>query len=403
MLSLTAKSKILGGTIPLPASKSESNRALIIQALNPAIELHNLASARDTQTMIKLLASEGQVLDVIDAGTTMRFLTAYCAVAGRDQLLTGTPRMCNRPIGGLVDALRSLGANIDYWKQEGFPPLHVVSGKGRMTGGKLNMPGNISSQFISAILLIAPYLSGGLDLTLVEGISSRPYLDMTMALMRHFGATVDWSSDSSIRCEEGPYQASAYAIESDWSGASYWYSLVALSDEAEITLKGLRENSKQGDRAIVEIMEHFGVQTTFTDEGAVLRKTKVSLPASLTIDCLETPDLAQTLAVVAGALGVHLTMTSLHTLRVKETDRITALENELSKFGLEITSSPDTITIGGTFRPVKASIHTYEDHRMAMAFAPLALKVPFLQLDDPEVVIKSYPEFWQHLSMIGIS
>ncbi len=402
MLSLTARSHTISGLIPLPSSKSESNRSLIIQALNPEIELSNLSSARDTQTMIRLLKSKEHVLDVIDAGTTMRFLTAYCAATGKDQLITGTPRMCNRPIGGLVHALRELGADIKYWKQEGYPPLHTQSRKGSLRGGSIQMPGNISSQFISAILLISPYLSEDLELTLTEGVTSRPYLNMTMALMKHFGAEVSWKNDHTILTTPGGYEAQSYAVESDWSGASYWYAIAALSKEANITLLGLRSSSLQGDRAIVELMEKFGVSTVFNEEGAVLSNNNQPLPTSLEIDCLETPDLAQTLAVVAGALGVNLTMTNLHTLKVKETDRIEALVTELSKFGLEVHGTNDSLQISGTFKSTREVIHTYEDHRMAMAFAPLALKTPFIQLDDPEVVVKSYPEFWDHLKEIGI-
>ncbi len=404
MLSLTAKSRHLSGRIPLPSSKSESNRALIIQALCPSIQLDNLSSARDTQTMIKLLSSEGHVMDVIDAGTTMRFLTAYFAVTGRDQLLTGSPRMCQRPIAPLVEALRSLGAQIEYWKQEGFPPLHLLSENGRMTGGALSMPGDISSQFITAVLLVAPYLPGGLDLQLTGNISSRPYLDMTISLMQHFGGDVNWVDETRIHVAQKPYEAQRYKIESDWSGASYWYALAALSESSEIELIGLRHESKQGDRAIVEMMSAFGVETTFHPEGLTLRKTDIALPESLHFDCLETPDLAQTLAVVAAALGVTLTLTGLHTLRVKETDRIAALETELGKFNVKVHADNDQLTIeGGGFKPHRQEIHTYEDHRMAMAFAPLALKMPFLQLEDPEVVVKSYPEFWDHLASVGIA
>lgn len=264
------------------------------------------------------------------------------------------------------------------------------------------MPGNISSQFISAILLISPYLAGGLELTLTDGVTSRPYLNMTMSLMQHFGAEVSWKNENTILSQTGAYQAQSYAVESDWSGASYWYAIAALSKEANITLIGLRSSSLQGDRAIVELMEHFGVSTAFTEEGAVLSKNNQPLPSSLTIDCLETPDLAQTLAVVAGALGVNLTLTSLHTLKVKETDRIEALVTELSKLGLEVEGTNDSLSISGKFKSTREVIHTYEDHRMAMAFAPLALKMPFIQIDDPEVVVKSYPEYWDHLKEIGI-
>lgn len=402
MLSLRATNRHIIGRIPLPSSKSESNRALIIQALTPDIVLNNVSSARDTQTMKRLLQSKDHVLDVIDAGTTMRFLTAYCAATGKDQLLTGTPRMCQRPIGGLVAALRTIGADIRFWKQEGYPPLHTIARTGKLAGGFLEMPGNISSQFISAVLLISPYFSTPLELHLTDGVTSRPYLDMTMSLMRHFGAEVQWGGESVIHASTTAYQASEYTIESDWSGASYWYSLLALSEGGELHLDGLKANSLQGDSDIARMMESFGVKTTFTDSGAHLTKFERELPASLTIDCVETPDLAQTLAVVAGALGVDLTMTNLHTLRVKETDRIYALEQELGKFGLSTESADDRLRVYGTFLPKETTIHTYEDHRMAMAFAPLAVKLPYLQIDEADVVVKSYPEFWDHMSSVGL-
>lgn len=404
MITLTHSAAPLQGQIDLPASKSESNRALIMQGLSGnQIQLENLSSARDTQTMIRLLESEGHVLDVIDAGTTMRFLTAYFAAVGRDQILTGTPRMCKRPIGILVDALRQLGAEVLYWKQEGFPPLHLVSKGERLQGGEITMQGNVSSQFISAVLMIAPVLRGGLTLHLEGDISSRPYIEMTRGLMAHFGVQTQWQGQT-LHVPQQAYQPMRYRIESDWSAASYWYSFVALADQAEVTLTGLRQDSYQGDQRIATLMEAFGVQTTYRTEGVTLTRCPVqreALPPE--IDFTEVPDLAQTLAVVAAALDHPLRLSGLHTLRVKETDRIEALATELSKVGVQVETDLDALTLQGGFTPQAAHIHTYDDHRMAMAFAPLIMRVPKLTFDDPTVVVKSYPEFWDHLRQVGIT
>ncbi|GAB4420895.1 MAG: 3-phosphoshikimate 1-carboxyvinyltransferase [Bacteroidia bacterium] len=403
MISLSAGNKRIHTTITLPSSKSESNRALIIQALSRSpIELHNLSPARDTRTLIRLLESEGHVLDVIDAGTTMRFLTAYFAAVGRDQILTGTPRMCKRPIGELVDALRSLGADIQYWNQEGFPPLHIVSKGARLHGGELQMRGNVSSQFISAILMVAPTLPGGLLLHLEGAITSRPYIELTRSMMAHFGAETRWEGQTLVIPEQ-PYRSSSYTIESDWSAASYWYSIAALAEDADIFLPGLRADSWQGDSQIARLMTPFGVVTTHEPDGVRLTKGPVQLPAGpMEIDFTDTPDLAQTLAVVAAALGAPLRLYGLHTLRVKETDRILALQKELARFGVAMQAEDLVCTIEGQAAPGGETVQTYDDHRMAMAFAPLVLKVPQLQIDHPEVVEKSYPDFWNHLEKAGI-
>ena len=403
MISLSANSRTLQAHIPLPASKSESNRALIIQALtSPRFELHNLASARDTQTMIRLLASEGHVLDVIDAGTTMRFLTAYFSAVGRDQILTGTPRMCKRPIGLLVDALRSLGAEIEYWKQDGFPPLHIISKGEGIKGGKVSLPGNVSSQFISALLMIGPVLAGGLEIQLEGDITSRPYIEMTLGMMAYFGVQAEWEGHA-IHVPHKPYVGKSYTIESDWSGASYWYSMAALSESSELKIAGLRNPSRQGDSKVAELMEHFGVFTEFGPEGVTLTKKPITDFQEIAIDFTDFPDLAQTLAVVSAATGKPLVLSGLHTLRIKETDRIAALQAELAKFQVSMKSTDDIhFRVKGDFTPTQSFIDTYEDHRMAMAFAPLALKQDQLWIKDPDVVRKSYPEFWKHLNLVGI-
>lgn len=403
MISLSFKGKTLKTTVPLPSSKSESNRALIIQALSQGkASLDNLSSARDTQTMIRLLESEGHVLDVIDAGTTMRFLTAYFSAVSRDQILTGTPRMCKRPIGILVNSLRELGAEIEYWKQEGFPPLHVISKGSHMEGGEINMQGNVSSQYITALMMIGPTLKGGLRINLDGEISSRPYIEMTRSLMQHFGVPSSWEGQS-IVVPQKSYEKNSYTIESDWSAASYWYSMVAIAEEAEVTLLGLREKSMQGDRGIADLMRKFGVASEFTPEGVIL--TKIAPEAGeglLELDFSDIPDMAQTVAVVSAAKGIPVRMTGLHTLRIKETDRIDAIYQELKKFGVEVKIDGNVCTIDETISSNSPIVKTYEDHRMAMAFAPLVFTQNSLMVDEPEVVQKSYPEFWKHLEAASI-
>ncbi|MEM6763382.1 MAG: 3-phosphoshikimate 1-carboxyvinyltransferase [Bacteroidota bacterium] len=405
MIQLTSSAQKVEVEIPLASSKSESNRALIIQALSPhPIELSNLSSARDTRTMIRLLETEGHVMDVIDAGTTMRFLTAYCAAVGRDQILTGTPRMCKRPIGILVEALKTLGAEIEYWKQDGFPPLHIISNGGKLKGTKLSIQGNVSSQFITALLMIGPVVEGGLRLGLVGDIYSRPYINMTLGLMNRFGVDARWENESSIWVPEKPYQSGAYTIESDWSAASYWYSVAALSAEANIKLIGLRKDSLQGDSQIAEIMKAFGVTSTFVEDGVLLKKVgNPEKGSEIHINFSQIPDLAQTLAVIAAAQGVKLHMTGVESLRIKETDRIFALQEELAKFGCSMEETAEgRFTVGGEFQAGDVVVKTYEDHRMAMAFGPLAQTGSTLTFKDHEVVNKSYPEYWEHFSLAGM-
>ncbi len=404
MISVSSEKPVVRAEVALPASKSESNRALIIQALSEVpIQLENLSQARDTQTMIRLLGSEGHVLDVIDAGTTMRFLTAYFSAIGRDQILTGTPRMCQRPIGLLVDSLRQLGAEIVYWNQEGFPPLHIVSNSKPLSNGHLTMAGNVSSQFITAILLIAPKIAGGLTLTLEGEILSRPYIEMTLSLMAHFGVKARWEGQTLI-VPEVAYTGETYAIESDWSAASYWYSVAALADEADILLKGLRPSSWQGDSKIADMMVHFGVKTTFTEAGAHLTKTSIPVQNGiLEIDFRDTPDLAQTMAVISAATNIPLQLSGLRSLRIKETDRIAAITHELSRYQVdfEMVEDGECYQVKGNFQPKIASIETYDDHRMAMAFAPLVLKTKEISFKDEGVVAKSYPSFWQDFEKAG--
>jgi 3-phosphoshikimate 1-carboxyvinyltransferase len=400
-ITLTHPTGLLRGSVNLPASKSESNRALIIQALSgAAAELHNLSEANDTKVITHLLQSTADVLNAEDAGTVMRFMTAYLAVTNQHKTITGTPRMLHRPIGILVDALRQLGAQIEYLGQEGYPPLQFKGiDRTRQYPDTLPVRGDISSQYISALLMVAPLFPQGLNIELEGRIGSRPYILMTLSLMKHFGVQGTFNG-TSIVIPPQTYKANQYTIESDWSGASYWYSLVALAKEATVELKGLRQTSFQGDSVIATIMEHLGVRTTFVADEVILTKTDRVEP--FRFDFTDCPDLAQTIAVVAATKGIAAEMTGLESLRIKETDRIAALQQELRKVGGDLEDKGN-----GLFQVVparnivgKPTFQTYEDHRMAMAFAPLALITPII-IEEPGVVRKSYPGFWQDLTQLG--
>ncbi len=390
--------------IPLIASKSESNRALIIDALTGfRCQLTNLATARDTQTMIRLLHETGPVADVLDAGTTMRFLTAYFAITGQQKRLTGTPRMCQRPVGLLVDALRTLGAVVDYEQVDGFPPMQLngFQASGQQT---VSIRGDVSSQFISALLLVAPYLPNGLTLSLTGPVGSVPYIDMTIAQMQHFGASVrvDWPNQT-ITVAPGQYEPGVFAVESDWSGASYWFSVVALGQPGStLDVLGLKPNSLQGDSAIVGIMTRLGVQTEFLPEG--VRLTQIPAADHLTQDFTNCPDLAQTVAICCALKGIPATFTGLESLKIKETDRIFALQTELRKFGADLleiipNETYHLLPSNGSIPQFPVTIATYDDHRMAMAFAPIAMRQPII-IEEPGVVAKSYPSFWDDMARV---
>lgn len=388
--------------ILLSSSKSESNRALIIQALSQApIELTNLSDARDTQTMMRLLASQDDTWDVLDAGTTMRFLCAFAAVGQQKRTLTGTRRMQQRPVKILANALKTLGAKVKYLKEEGYPPLTISPIKEQKTA-EIKIKGDVSSQYISALLMIAPTLPDGLRLELKGKIGSRPYIQMTLDLMARFGVQHQWN-DNVIRIEPQAYTSSTYTIESDWSAASYWYSFVSLGEQAKVKLLGLRSQSLQGDMAIVRIMNSLGVMSSFEDDGVVLQK--IPHQKEVALDFTDCPDLAQTIAVICAAKGIGCEMTGLESLRIKETDRIKALKRELKKFGARLREkSPGVWEIDSQIVPGVASVEidTYEDHRMAMAFAPLCTLQDII-VNDPEVVNKSYPGYWKDLAAVGIT
>lgn len=379
----------------LPASKSESNRVLIINALSGGLSaLYNLSNARDTQTMQRLLATHSPELDVMDAGTTMRFLTAYHAIGKSTVIMTGTDRMQQRPIGVLVDALLQLGCSVSYLKNSGYPPLHIGS-FAKQKSAQLKINGSISSQFISALLMIAPSLPLGLDIQLEGKLVSKPYMEMTVKLMRHFGADVI-VKETGLHISPQRYRAATYTVESDWSAASYWYAFFALGDTRSLFLKGLRKESNQGDAKLATFMEDFGVHTSYDTEGVRLSKTDQIKPF-FEADMLETPDLTQTFAVLAAAMKIPARMKGVQSLLIKETNRIEALKKELSKLGSEVNYDGETLSISRmTGWPEQLQIATYEDHRMAMAFAPLCL-LHSLSFDDESVVDKSYPDFWREL------
>ena len=398
----------LQATISLPSSKSICNRALIIAALSgKQTQLHNLSDCDDTCVLVRALQSEEEVIDIMAAGTAMRFSTAYFSTVPGTRIVTGTERMRQRPIGVLVEALRKLGAQVEYVDAEGFPPIRITGQ--RLKGGSVELPANVSSQYISALLMVGPTLAEGLRLHLVGTILSRPYIEMTISLMRQFGAQVEWSDEATICVAPQPYTPlKAFSVESDWSAASYWYELVALSPDpdARIVLPYLFNDSLQGDARIREFFRPLGVHTAFTSEGIVLTKQQVVAPEMLHLDLSEQPDLAQTLVVTCAMLRQPFHFTGLQTLKIKETDRIAALRTELKKMGICVEEARDSelfcSDFGATELPPNAfvSIDTYDDHRMAMAFAPCAYRYPALRINHPEVVSKSYPTFWQHLAQL---
>lgn len=406
----------LRASIQLPASKSISNRALILHSLAQSnIVPCNLSDCDDTRVMIRALNETSEQIDILAAGTAMRFLTAYLSVTPGTRTITGTKRMQQRPIRILVDALRKLGAQIEYTANEGFPPLRITGTE--LKGEEISLAGNISSQYISALLMIGAMLPKGLRLHLTGDIISRPYINLTLQLMRDFGAKAEWTSENSITVHPGGYQEVPFTVESDWSAASYWYQMVALqgiknkkiekqekgsfntSTYPEIELLGLFSHSYQGDSRGAEVFSKLGVRTEYTDHGVKL--TSIGVPvARLVEDFVDIPDLAQTFVVTCCLMNIPFRFTGLQSLKIKETDRIIALITELRKLGYVVRSEQDSIlSWDGERCPAEAEpvISTYEDHRMAMAFAPACLVLPQIQIDEPQVVSKSYPSYWESL------
>lgn len=392
------------GEIDLPASKSISNRVLLLNALcaTPG-RLSNLAQCDDTDAVLSALAQpDASEVNIGAAGTAMRFLTAYFATReGREVVIDGTERMRQRPIGVLVDALRQLGADIEYVEAEGYPPLKITGT--RLHGGALTVSGSVSSQYITAILLIAPVI-GGITLTIEGEIMSRPYIDMTLALMARYGVKAEWR-ENVIHVPAGEYTALDFTVEADWSAASYWWAMQAIVPQSRISLKGLKPQSLQGDSRIAELMSQMGVTGNWCGRYLDLRSNGgVGCCCSTFADLSGTPDIAQTLVVMLCLMGRPFRITGLRTLRIKETDRLEALRTELRKLGYVMkVEGDDAISWHFETTAAEASPHicTYHDHRMAMAFAPAAIRFPGLIIDDAQVVSKSYPLFWEHLRQAG--
>lgn len=400
-LSLAHSSKKIEGKLTVTGSKSETNRLLLLQALYPELAIENKSNSDDSVAMEHALVSKDVLKDIHHAGTAMRFLTAYFATKNDSSIvLTGSQRMQERPIALLVDALRSLGAEINYNKEEGYPPLEIL-GK-NLAGGKVCLPANISSQYISALLLIAPRLKQGLELELEGEITSLPYIKMTLALLKRVGITSTFEGKIIRIPHQDNISNPTQTVESDWSSASYWFSAIAMCDKGEVELSNYREDSLQGDAVLCEIYTQLGVESKFNSSNLLLRKKEnFTLPTSLELDLVEAPDIAQTIAVSCYGLGVACHLTGLHTLKIKETDRLVALENELTKLGANISIDEKSLHLVGTQNfQTNQAIDTYHDHRMAMAFAPLALKVPLL-INDAGVVSKSYPSFWEDMKTTG--
>ncbi|MEC8402379.1 MAG: 3-phosphoshikimate 1-carboxyvinyltransferase [Bacteroidota bacterium] len=402
-LKIQNSNKEANGDLTITGSKSESNRLLIIQALYPQIEIHNLSKSDDSKVTLEGLKSKKNVIDINHAGTAMRFLTAFFAIQPhREIVLTGSNRMQERPIKLLVEALNSLGADITYEKEPGFPPL-IIRGK-EISINRVSLPANISSQYISALMLVAPALKNGLKIDLIGETTSFPYIKMTQSIMDQLGFETAFEKNQISIKSASSVKINHWKIESDWSSASYFYSIVALADRSEISLKSFFEESKQGDAALTEIYEKFGVKTTHSNGKIILSKiTDFNPPNFIKLNLKNTPDLAQTIAVTCLGLNIDCKLSGLHTLKIKETNRLTALKTEIEKLGgnVKITDRSLELLNSGKINE-NILIDTYNDHRMAMAFAPLGLRVP-ININNPKVVSKSYPDFWDDLQKIGFN
>lgn len=402
-LLLSANTAKIHAEIKITGSKSETNRLLLLQALFPGIQIENISNSDDAEVMQKGLSKKNGVVDIHHAGTAMRFLTSFfAATPDREVTLTGSTRMKERPIKILVDALRQLGADIRYLENEGFPPLRI---KGQnLSGNKVTLAANVSSQYISSLLLVAPTLKNGLELTLDGQITSVPYIKMTLALLNDLGVKTSFTGNTVMVFPfNNPMVNKTFTVESDWSSASYFFSIIALCEPgSEVTLSSYKENSLQGDAVLVEIYKHFGVKAMFSNNSVkLIKETAEVAKAPFCYNLTNAPDIAQTIAVTCFGLGIGCHLTGLHTLKIKETDRLKALKTELSKLGakIEVTNSQLTLKPASNIHQ-HIAIDTYNDHRMAMAFAPLALKVPII-INDAGVVSKSYPDFWDDLKQVG--
>ncbi|PAM92580.1 3-phosphoshikimate 1-carboxyvinyltransferase [Flavobacterium sp. IR1] len=390
----------LNGQIAVTGSKSETNRLLLLKALFPNITLANTSNSDDSEVMQKALVGSDEIVDIHHAGTAMRFLTAYFALSeGREVVMTGSSRMQERPIKILVEALAQLGVEISYEKEEGYPPIRIKGKK--VTASKVTLAANVSSQYISALLLVASKLENGLELTLEGEITSIPYIKMTLALLNDLEIETSFEGNVIKVYPKAEVVSKEMVVESDWSSASYFFSLVALADTASITLSSYKENSLQGDSELVSLYEKLGVKTTFQDNKMTLVKQENFKYETVNFDLNNTPDIAQTIVVTCLGLGIGCHLTGLHTLKIKETDRLEALRIELTKLGANISVTNDSLTLTASKNiNHNIKIATYNDHRMAMAFAPLALKVPIV-IENAEVVSKSYPDFWNDLKELN--
>ena len=396
------QSNLIKEAIKVTGSKSESNRMLLLQALYPNLEIDNISNSDDAQVMAKGLKIASGVVDIHHAGTAMRFLTAYFASQeGKEVVLTGSQRMTERPIGVLVDALNALGAEITYEKNVGYPPLKIKGKK--LSDQKVSLPADISSEYISALLLNAAKLENGLELALVGKITSVPYIKMTLALLTQLKIENSFEGNSIKVFPKKEVKTQTLVVESDWSSASYFYSIVALSEiGSQISLSSYKENSLQGDSVLSEIYTSFGVETVYQENSIILKKIAKPTVENLEWDLANAPDIAQTIAVTCFGLQMSCYLTGLHTLKIKETDRLEALDVELSKLGAAITVTDKTLTLKATTAiHADVAIDTYNDHRMAMAFAPLALKTTIF-INNAEVVSKSFPDFWRDMATLGI-
>ena len=398
--SLSHSTGVCNAKLQITGSKSETNRLLLLQALFPGFTIANSSSSDDSEVMKKALAATSELIDVHHAGTAMRFLTAFFAqMEGREVVLTGSQRMQERPVKILVEALKTLGASIHYEKKEGYPPLRILGKK--IKGGLVRLPADISSQYISALLLIGPSLEEGLELVLEGKITSIPYIQMTLSLLERIGVHTHFEGQT-IRVNPLTKPIlSEQTVESDWSSASYFFSILSLADTGSVDLKSYLEQSLQGDRVLMEIYEQLGVKATLGHQVLQLKKVKVDLPEIFEWDLSKAPDIAQTIVVSCLGLGIGCKLEGLHTLKIKETDRLQALYNELTKLGAEVRITADSLFLAPCSKiNQNCSIPTYNDHRMAMAFAPLALKVPLI-IEEAQVVSKSYPTFWEDLKQLN--
>ena len=394
--------KKINQEITISGSKSESNRLLILQKLFPEISIENLSDSDDSVHMQHALSTDEKLVDIGHAGTAMRFLTSYFAVnEGRETVLTGSERMQNRPIEILVNALKDLGADISYEEKVGYPPIKIKGTK--LIKDKVQINGNVSSQYISSLLLIASKLENGLEIELIGKITSIPYINMTLSLLTQLGIESSFTKNSIKVYPKKAIEKQIVVVESDWSSASYFYSIVALSEVgSEIQLSAYKKESLQGDSCLVEIYQHFGVSTTFDENFITLIKESSTKKETLEINLKNAPDIAQTIAVTCFAEGVACNLSGLHTLKIKETDRLVALDDELSKLGANISVTNESLHLEISSKiNENIAIKTYNDHRMAMAFAPLALRVP-IQINNAEVVTKSYQKFWDDMQQIGM-